>query len=148
MTDGVLSEQTCGPSCWRAKEDLCHCSCEGRNHGCLKQEYDADGNALPRPPRQMRKYGHMYQLHSIHKDGGSAWAAKRDFIKLHPVTVQGVYHGRSYVREGEAAFDQHATTAQMKWDELKALVDPEHAWRRPYLVWARLDLLADEEDPA
>jgi len=31
----VLTSQTCGEPCWHAKEEVCRCSCGGKNHGCL-----------------------------------------------------------------------------------------------------------------
>lgn len=31
----VLTSQTCGEPCWHAREEICRCSCGGRNHGCL-----------------------------------------------------------------------------------------------------------------
>lgn len=28
-----FTNQTCGESCWKAKEDICRCECGGKNHG-------------------------------------------------------------------------------------------------------------------
>lgn len=138
-----ITTTTCNEACWRAKEESCSCSCGGKNHGCLKQEFDDNGEALPRPPRQMRKYDHVYTLHSIHATGGDAWRITQAYKAEHH-TAQGVYRGRHWTLVGVAAFDARATESQMKWEELKGLVDPERKWKRPYLAWVRSDILEAE----
>lgn len=54
---------TCGEACWYAKEDLCHCCCAGKNHGCLKT-----GTGIS-PMRMAKIDGHMYQLKGFGKYG-------------------------------------------------------------------------------
>lgn len=56
---GYLTGQTCGDACWHAREDVCHCSCGGRNHGCLRT---ADGE---QPVRTSRIAGEMFKLAAI-----------------------------------------------------------------------------------
>jgi len=53
------SEATCGEACWEAREDICRCSCGGRNHGCLRS---ADG---VRPERSAKLNGHRYVLKAV-----------------------------------------------------------------------------------
>lgn len=38
MLEALYTEHTCGDACWHAHEDICRCSCGGRNHGCLRKE--------------------------------------------------------------------------------------------------------------
>jgi len=58
----VLTDTTCGESCWNAREDVCRCECGGRNHGIhLRGE-----NAV----RACRINGYRYELVSVgnHRD--------------------------------------------------------------------------------
>lgn len=55
----VLTSQTCGEPCWHATEDVCRCSCGGKNHGCLKT---ADG---VRPTRMSKIDGERYKLAGV-----------------------------------------------------------------------------------
>lgn len=55
----VLTSQTCGEPCWHAVEDVCRCSCGGKNHGCLKS---ADG---VRPVRMSKIDGERYKLAGV-----------------------------------------------------------------------------------
>jgi len=54
-----LSEATCGESCWEAREDICHCSCNGKNHGCMRS---ANGT---RPQRTAKIDGVRYVLKAV-----------------------------------------------------------------------------------
>src|SRR6476660_3896296 len=54
-----MTEQTCGDACWHAREDICRCSCGGKNHGCLR---DANGD---QPVRTSRIDGYMYELRAV-----------------------------------------------------------------------------------
>lgn len=55
----ILTSQTCGEACWHAEEDVCRCSCGGRNHGCLKVE------GGKRPVRTARIDGERYKLAAV-----------------------------------------------------------------------------------
>jgi hypothetical protein len=54
-----LTNATCGEACWQAREDVCRCSCGGRNHGCMRT---ADG---ARPTRNSKIDGIRYELKAI-----------------------------------------------------------------------------------
>lgn len=54
----ILTSTTCGEPCWHAREEVCRCSCGGRNHGCL-----ANGGA--RPQRTAKIDGHRYKLSAV-----------------------------------------------------------------------------------
>ena len=56
-----LSLNTCGEACWHAKEDICRCYCNGRNHGCLKSP-----NGIS-PMRMAKIDGYMYTLRAFGK---------------------------------------------------------------------------------
>ena len=55
----ILTEATCGFSCWHAKEEICHCSCGGKNHGCMKT------GDREQPTRTARIDGKMYELVAV-----------------------------------------------------------------------------------
>jgi hypothetical protein len=55
----VLTSQTCGEACWHAREDVCRCSCGGRNHGCLLNVGAA------RPERTCKIDGVRYKLAGV-----------------------------------------------------------------------------------
>lgn len=55
----ILSDITCGEACWCAKEDVCKCSCGGKNHGILRT---ADGE---QPVRTAKIDGYRYELLAV-----------------------------------------------------------------------------------
>ena len=55
----ILTTQTCGEPCWHAREEICRCSCGGRNHGCLRS---GTGQA---PERTSKIDGYVYRLKAI-----------------------------------------------------------------------------------
>jgi len=59
LVEALLTERTCGDACWHAREDICRCSCGGKNHGCMR---DDDGN---QPARTKRVKDSFYQLVAI-----------------------------------------------------------------------------------
>ena len=54
-----LSAHTCGEACWSAHDDECHCSCGGKNHGCLREENGT------RPTRTAKIMGRMHTLTAV-----------------------------------------------------------------------------------
>lgn len=63
ILQAMITEQTCGDACWHAREDICRCSCGGRNHGCLRTE---DGI---QPNRTAKIDGHRYELAGVGTEG-------------------------------------------------------------------------------
>lgn len=55
----ILTGATCGAMCWEAREEICRCSCGGKNHGCL---ITPDG---VQPERSSKINGHQYVLKSV-----------------------------------------------------------------------------------
>lgn len=56
----VVTSQTCGEACWHAREEICRCSCGGRNHGCLSHGGE-------RPERTAKIDGERYRLVGVGK---------------------------------------------------------------------------------
>lgn len=51
----IMTSQTCGEPCWHAHEEVCRCSCGGKNHGCLNR-------GEQRPQRHAKIDGIPYKL--------------------------------------------------------------------------------------
>lgn len=144
-----LSEATCGEACWEAREDVCHCSCGGENHGCMRS---ADG---VRPARTSRIDGYMYELKGV----GDVYA---DANAINSQTTKHVKVGnweRDYPWEvtdkGAPARVKTATIDQInRWPELASFrCEPWEVWKkshpdaayinyplfdRPRLLWVRV----------
>lgn len=125
IVTGMITGHTCSDACWYARQETCRCSCEGANHGILK---DGDG---VRPIRMRQIKGKRYELDSVHP-----WESKaRDRLE-----ELGNYRYASgeYDEVGKHHV-QRATKAQLKWDEVKPFICEDKAdyWFHPYLVWGR-----------
>jgi hypothetical protein len=55
----VFTDATCGEACWHAREEVCRCSCGGKNHGVLN---DPSGK---QPDRMAKIAGFPYALKAI-----------------------------------------------------------------------------------
>ena len=94
-----MSGHTCGIACWTAQDDICHCSCGGVNHGCLRT---ADGT---QPVRSRKHQGVFYELHRVIKGYKEMMMLRQNEPDLFK----------------QVAYYKPATTAEiMKWPELKA----------------------------
>jgi hypothetical protein len=144
-----LSEATCGEACWEAREDVCRCSCGGKNHGCLRSK---DG---VRPTRNAKIDGHRYELKAV---GGRELYAEAEAINKAngPYRVETTAPFYKYwwheTDRGAPARLKPATKDQLaRWPELaaaRAEIDALkaagecaavylRAW--PYLLWARVE---------
>lgn len=139
----ILTDATCGATCWYAKEDTCRCSCGGKNHGAL---LDPDN---PQPERIVTMGGTRYKLEAvgfsqdiykisrrvlaeygwakIHKDityvdGGAYHYAWQDTDKGSPVRVV-------YYRD-----DLHS-----KWPEVQLYKQGKAPSFRPHLLFRKLE---------
>lgn len=54
----VLTQTTCNEACWCAAEEVCHCSCGGKNHGIFRRTGE-------RPERTCRIKGTWYKLGAV-----------------------------------------------------------------------------------
>lgn len=152
MVMAILSSRTCGEACWQAREDVCKCSCYGRNHGC-----DRDGTRPYRTcqrtikPEWASGQKHTYKLVGVippNDEGGYYMAVYRD-AEQQARDLIAEWEARYASQTGDdqpvyrsddprlPAFSRFATeTQQAKWAEVSAL----NAKHRPILVWAREDI--------
>lgn len=145
-----LSQATCGEACWEAREDICRCSCGGKNHGCMPTP---DGT---RPTRTAKIDGFRYELKAV---GPELYAEAEAINKaagyklVDKVTETLTYHyDWEYTDKGAPARIKKATKDQLaRYPELAAYreaietiranprhcyIDIERAW--PDLLWVKL----------
>ncbi len=140
-----LTEATCGEACWEAREDVCRCSCGGKNHGCMRT---ADGT---RPTRNSKIDGYRYELKAV---GPKLYAEAEAINKAAgPYKVDGRYtYTWSETMPGAPARLKPATKDQVaRWPELAAAraeidaiyanprscgIDLQRVW--PYLLWVKV----------
>lgn len=142
----ILTEATCAEGCWYAHEDICRCSCDGRNHGCLRT---ADGQ---RPERTAKIDGKRYVLKAV--GGRDVYGTASALLKTLPpyrteeIKQDGkvVYTYRYTWKEtdkGSPVRVKYASKAQLaKWPELSSFRDRERLeqFRNPaMLLWIRED---------
>jgi hypothetical protein len=151
MVLAILTSHTCGEACWEAREDICRCSCGGKNHGCLR----VNGGA--RPERNSRIDGHAYKLIAVGRyldlapearkiNYAAGWKA---IDKPYLVTAENAYlpDGKPYWRQyryhweatdhGAPARLKSATASQRNWQELSGWREHRHDL---YLLWQRLEM--------
>ena len=153
ILQAIRTEQTCGDACWKAREDICRCSCAGRNHGCLRGK---DGE---QPARTRRVKEYFYQLAAVSAyDGKSCLADMNRPIHLLERQINkraiatGIIEERTLWSKSwhkDIAFPVLVKTASEdevnRWPELAA-------WReaggwRPLTLWVRQDLMHLVEEP-
>jgi hypothetical protein len=134
----IMTEATCGEACWSAKEEVCRCSCGGKNHGIYKTDEI--------PERTCKIQGFRYRLQGIGRHGdmvgeaeningtilfGKHWDScycvlKRDY--------------RSHLEVAAPARVRYATQDQFdKWKELEAYKGQTAAISNVALLWVRID---------
>lgn len=134
-----LSEATCGEACWEAREDVCRCSCGGKNHGCLRA---VDG---VRPPRTAKIDGFRYELKAV---GEGVWEEAKRINQAAGIKFIYASSSRDRCFANIPAKIRPATDTQIaKWPELaayregKAWTDDEdqkHYLDKPYLLWIKV----------
>lgn len=130
-----ITERTCGQGCWHAKEDVCHCSCGGKNHGCLR---NSDGYA---PVRTSKLDGILYELKAISIYNGDL-EREADKLNVQAGLTESACTSRDPWNKKAPAKVRKASASQIKaWPELSA-------WRgkteselyfegAPYLLWLK-----------
>jgi hypothetical protein len=141
-----LSEATCGEACWEAREDVCRCSCGGKNHGCLRTP---DG---VRPVRNAKIDGVRYELkavgHDVHVEASAInKAAGPRSVDRVTDTLTYTYHW-DYTDCGAPARVKKASKQQLAaWPELAAYREQidavkadwqHHCWRDIEVLWPDL----------
>lgn len=144
-----LTETTCGEACWQAHEDICRCSCGGKNHGCMRSADDIQ------PTRASKIDGYRYELKAV---GTNVYGEAKAINHANgPRSVDRINERLTYTYwwdstdRGAPARVKRATESQIaKWPELSAarseiesiksqrhcFVDIDRAW--PYLLWVKL----------
>lgn len=146
-----ITDTTCGEACWRALEDICRCSCSGRNHGCMRDE-----NGV-RPARTSKIKGYVYQLLAVGTYGNTEKQAdeiKRRCLdeELVPVKVYGGGY-RSLGDDQRAGYPVKTRVAnaseEQRWPECAPFRERERwEWqRRPHLLWVRVDVAEKLREP-
>lgn len=144
-----LTEATCGEACWEAREDVCRCSCGGKNHGCMRT---ADGT---RPTRNAKIDGVRYELKAIGDVHAQCESINKAFPRK-PVKygTHEIVYPWNYTDPNAPARVKKATKDQLaKWPELASAREAieslkatgHYCWHEidelwPDLLWARIDL--------
>ena len=138
----VLTDQTCGDACWRAREDICRCSCAGAHHGCLRS---ASGEA---PARTRQVKGRRYYFIAAMGEGGMSSRTFYDLNSMAYARNKGD-HPRDWFMHDAGPLRSMAAPYTLKaWPELKAWRDRNE---RPDIVWwpeSSLHYLPDDLRPA
>lgn len=128
----IMTGHTCGEACWHAREEVCRCSCGGKNHGILKS---ANG---VRPVRTRKIDGKFYELVAVGK--------YRDCMAEEKTLTEERFPGIDWC--GYGYYRQESTMpivtrklseSALKWPEVQAVEGATYAvWSRPsgtrYLV--------------
>lgn len=127
-----LTEQTCGESCWHAREDICRCSCDGKNHGCLRDE----GGTGTRPTRTSTIDGYKYELRAV---GKGVEKIAQQINGDAGITFLYAATSRDASDRGIPAKLRTPTDSQIqKWPELASYRALERYQYKPYILWVRI----------
>ena len=138
-----LTESTCGEACWHAREEICRCSCSGRNHGVLL----VDGAEKPARTCKVGKF--RFKLIAVELNSKNA----NNVIKhLYEEIGENFYHNTamrpSFGEPGRFVMKGATASQTDKWPELSSFI----GWnvlragecmayvhdRQPYLIWERI----------
>ena len=134
----ILTDATCGDACWHAREEICRCSCGGRNHGCLR---GADGG---QPARTARIDGQVFTLRAV----GSYSDLYAETHRIRRLAFDSKRYGWMQKTPDFPAVLRAASAAQIAgWQELTAYRTGAAGAVAPYLLWVQLDELAKLETP-
>ena len=130
-----ITSTTCGLNCWHATEDVCHCSCGGANHGCLRR---ADG---VQPVRTRKIDGLMHELRGV----GLVEAEAQAINAAAGIKYKYAHTARQNFGEPQPrARVRPATKSEIeRWPELTAYRDlqaTQKPWERRSvdLLWVRV----------
>lgn len=121
----IMTETTCGEACWCAMEDVCRCSCGGKNHGIFRR-----GGS--RPERTCKIKGMLYKVHTICQ---SYYEAKKLCYELRKAANDvSKYTGLVYYdsEPGDMYHSKSITPNQAKWPEVQNVAGAK------YIIWQRI----------
>lgn len=132
------SDITCGANCWEAKEELCKCSCGGKNHGSALRGETAI--------RTAKIDGIRYQLEAV----GTNIDLASEAVKINqPVIVNFGwdsaykvlrFYKKSDGDRGAVCRVRYATDQQVnKWQELSRFAGQSFYHSSASLLWIRCD---------
>ena len=123
----AITDATCGEACWEAREDICRCSCGGKNHGTSR-----DGII---PERTSKIDSYRYKLiavgsYEVETQGRELSKAAGEFYIYHCLRQRGKPYRLKAASKSQLA----------RWHELEPY--REFANRPPYpavyTLWERL----------
>ena len=148
--EAFLTDATCGEACWEAREDICRCSCGGKNHGCMRT---SDG---VRPVRSAKIDGVRYTLRAV---GCNVYGEAKAINKANPKpavsygTNTVVYSWGDNERNAPARVKSATKDQLAKWPELASFQDAIDKVRAisdhcgmdviriwPHLLWIKTEL--------
>lgn len=149
LISAFISESTCGEACWCAREDACHCSCGGKNHGVLRE---GNGDS---PARTAKIDGVRYELKAVgpnlYCEAEAINGAAGD-CAVHKLGTQTYRYPWTETDKGAPARIKRARKDQLaKWPELKAYRERIEALQQagecqavwdehwPQLLWGKTD---------
>lgn len=130
---GFITGSTCGDACWHAREEICHCSCGGANHGVLRDGGD-------QPTRTCKIGGQFYELSAI----ATSWREADDTVTaIINERFPGLHHagyGEFWPETYRPVIYRQISATQAKWPEVMAVPGAQRLiWSRPagsrYLIW-------------
>ena len=132
-TLSILTDATCGDACWHAREEVCRCSCGGRNHGILR------GTGGTQPARTARIDGHVFTLRAVGSHSDLAPETRR----IHRLAYASKRYGWMEKTPDFPAVLRAASAAQIAgWKELAAYHSGRAGRVSPYLLWIQVEELA------
>lgn len=139
-----LSEATCGEACWYAKQATCHCSCGGKNHGCLLTE------GASTPVRTAKLDGYRYELRAV-AEIDKLWRtaeAVNASVGCKDIQTSGTmrwhYTWREQDKGAPARIKLASKHQREKWKELAPFSDKPDYWQVA-LLWIRIDPALPQE---
>jgi len=139
----ITTDSTCGAACWMALEDVCRCSCGGRNHGVLRS------GAATQPTRTRKLDGHVYELLAVEAPNGTCRAETTQPIRdlenrIDRAAVNaGAWHYYDFSTPGCPVKVKTASESEVaRWPELASWRKGGGGWYpwRPIVAWIRADL--------
>ena len=150
---------TCAEQCWEAREMVCKCSCDGRNHGITRK----NAQAGQQPDRTRRIKDEVFKLVAVVPTANEAPAYIKEtgqfyyYISVRQATRRHTELCRNIGRKDFGLGYERATGGALKWPEVKAIVTAaqeaevkavqENGGTRtrriePFLIWQRIDVKA------
>ena len=134
--EAFLTGSTCAAACWCAHEDICRCSCGGKNHGVMRS---SDG---VQPARTRKLFGAVYQLVGVSTYDPNGCLAGMDrpiydmASQIEHAAAAKVAHWYEIDRDPKPCYTRTATESQVAaWPELTSWRGVKYC--RPLCLWQR-----------